>query len=274
MNDIDPLVLHFAETHPHDVAGLLDAIALQERIAFIRQLPLATGAIVVARLSSRSMSEVLPDLPDETLASIVLDAERADRTIILAHVPGKRYTRLIEAIPDAQRAALRRVLDMPSTRLSAIVSTDFIRVSADSTCGALKQELEAQQAPSRGPIFVVDRESRYVGILPPLAVLPLQNAEMPVARHMQNVSPLFENMQIDSAADAPQWASQRVLPVVDSNRYLTGAITLEAINQHRRKAGADYFGLEHVIETAATSYIDLCADLLEVVTGRVDDDRE
>jgi Mg/Co/Ni transporter MgtE len=268
MSDVDPLLLHFASTRPNDLAAALGGHPLDELTDFLASLPPHIAAPIVARIATHQLGELLSALPAASLGMILVSADHADSIAILSHLPASTYPAIVEAANTTDRSTLSRLFEFPTRTLSALASPDFVRVNADTTCGQLKSTLELLDGLEERPVFVVDAQSRYIGMLPAASVLPERNTHLPVDQVMRNVEPLTGQAPIASALGAAQWKQFRSLAVVDAGSHILGAVTLEQLERAVSKPDMTEYGIENMVGEIAASYMDLCADVLDLVAGR------
>jgi len=268
MSDIDPLLLNFASTRPANVAELVADYAPQELMEFLQALPGDVAAPIMARLSTQQLNNVLPMMAPAAIGRILLTGTHADATSILAHLPASLYPEILNASPDTDRATLQRHFQYPTRTLSALATPEFVRVEQDMTCGQLKAQLENIEDLADRPVFVVDRTARYRGMVLLASVLPARNAELPVARVLRTVEALSGRTPIVTALSAPQWKQYPALAVVDVQQHILGAVTLAQLEHAVSMSDLKPYGVEDMIQQVATSYIDLCAELLDAATGR------
>ena len=173
MTTADPLLLKFAAGRPREVAALLAAEPAAESGRFLESLPPGSAAEVLSQISSQKLAEVLAALDPAALGRILLAARRMDQLTLLSHIPSRAYGRIAKAAGEEAGARLRRLFDAPVRNLAAIAQPDFISVEVNTTCAEIKQELEARKSNKDLPLFAVDTEAVFKGIVSPLAVLPV-----------------------------------------------------------------------------------------------------
>ena len=266
MSGADALLLRYAATRPDEVAALMAGQPPSEVAEIVGSLPAAVASAVAARLSSHTLRQCLAALDPGAIGELLLASNGADRLAILSHLADGADEAVLHAADPDRRPALARLFRMPPRTLSALAQPDFIRVDAADTCGALKAELASRETDPNLPIFAVDAEARYLGLVPPLAVLAEKNADRQMSEVLEAVDPLRGSTPIPAALAAQQWSRSSVLPVVDGNGHVLGALTREQLDNsaHSRDAAGslgDLFGM------AVTGYFGICAELLELAIG-------
>jgi len=241
---------------------------LEELIDFLTSLPPPIAAPIAARITTHRLNDLLSALPAASIGDILLSADHADSIAILSHLPASTYPAIVEAANKTDRNRLSRLFEFPTRTLSALASPDFVRVDAETTCGQLKSTLERLDGREDRPVFVVDAQSKYIGMLPAASVLPERNSHLPVDQVMRSVEPLTGQTPIASALNASQWKQYRSLAVVDARSHILGAVTLEQLERAVGKPDMIEYGIENMVGDVVASYMGLCADVLDLVAGR------
>jgi Mg/Co/Ni transporter MgtE len=185
----------------------------------------------------------------------------------VAHLHESQYVSILEATPEAERSVLTTLLYSPVQTMASLAQPHFIRVNATTTCASLKRELEARDDESTPPIYVVGSDSRLLGTVSPLTVIASRNAGLILQDVMSIVEPIAGQVPVAAAVDAIQWRDHPVLPVVDVDFHLLGAVTREQLENANDGKVHEHYGLEEVLQIAAMGYIDVCAQLLDITIG-------
>ncbi|XOV87054.1 MAG: magnesium transporter MgtE N-terminal domain-containing protein [Pseudomonadota bacterium] len=269
MTKADPLLLNFATNHPDEVGKLLASEDISSVVELLEALPDTLASAITAHLRSGQLSETLRRLAPQKIGQLLLGARYADLMAMLAHFPTDQYDALLAATPEADRERLARLISTTQHTLSTIATTDFIRVRTDRTCNEVRGELATESGESDKPIFAVDEDGRFQGMVSPLAIMAEKNAALPIQLVMKPLEALSGQMPIAAASSASQWLHYLALPVVDAYGHILGAVTLQGVRANEDTAGA-VSSLEDVLAEVATAYIDTCADLLETAVSRDD----
>ncbi|MBD3649259.1 MAG: magnesium transporter [Pseudomonadales bacterium] len=261
MTTPDPLVLQFASGKPAEVAELLSTSETEETLELIRELPEDVAARVLARMSSRSMSRLLEKMQPERLGKILIAADHSDVLTLISHMHERAYDPVLNAVDSKNRATLRRLFDQPQQILAALASPNFIRVTSDTLCETVANDLMASPSNVEVPIFVVDNQGKFAGAINTQTVIARKNLNTPVSKLMKRFEPLPSDMKAAAAIHAAQWVSANALPVVNAEHQIIGAVTLEELN---RVAGPDEIisGFDTIFSELALSYLDLLANIV------------
>lgn len=266
MTTPDPLLLQFASTRPMEVGELISDYAPDEVNDFLADLPGTVAARICAHMSSRALSELLEYLQPAITGRMLLDGEHSDVLTLVSHLHRSQYDRVLDTVEGGERAQLSRLFDFPGQTLSALASTNFLRVQAETLCGDVADELMAGDETTELPLFVVDDTGGFIGIVTTQTVISKRHQNKPVSDYIKPVEPLPGSMTAATALNASQWLTESALPVVDSDRQIIGAITREELAKvARESADGDEPGLEDIFSELSVRYLDLCANVVSLV---------
>jgi Mg/Co/Ni transporter MgtE len=264
----DPLLLRFAGDRADDVAALLAGENLTDLAEFIGALPEATAANIAARLPSWQLTGLLAVLEPESLCGMINAAPVDDAVALIAHLHESRYEALVAACPEGSRRSLQQLLQFPSHSLAALVTTEFVRVTSDTACKTFTEQLANSDNPSSGPVLVVDRKGKYIGMAELQAVIARKNRSRTAGDVAVKVTPLNGMTDAATALTAREWARHPELPVVDLQHRVLGIVSRDAL---LRVVGDDApmnFSMERMLSELANGYLNICSRMLEAVLGR------
>jgi magnesium transporter len=264
----DLLVLQFAGERPDDVAALLADSDLGELSGLIEGLPESIAAGIAVRLPSWQLTGLLGVMNAAKLCRMIVTAPTDEAVTLVSHLQESRYEALLAACPAEQHKALQTLLEFPSHSLAALVTTQFIRVSSDTPCGAFADQLASSPKTLAGPVLVVDRQGKYQGMVDLQAVFSRKNGVTPVGEIAAVVEPLNGLTDASTALTSRQWASYPELPVVDVQHRVLGVVSRAALQRVVGDATPRPFTLERILSELATGYLNICGKILETALGR------
>jgi magnesium transporter len=264
----DPLLLQFADSHPDELAGLLADAGPGELAELLNTLPLANSTRLAARLPSRALSQLLAQQADQVTGDMLLAAKHDDAVALVSHLQESRYAAILDACPRKKRKRLERLFEFPSLSLSSLASPEFIRVSCDALCESISLELQAYRDTHPRPIFAVDSNGTYQGMVNALALIARKNRKLQVRAITEFVPPLSGDLGSAAARESPEWLKYLALPVTDSHQRIIGAITREQLQRFLPDTGAARGGLELILSELAEGYLDFCAEMMRSLLTR------
>ncbi len=186
----DPLLLQFSRHRPDDVAALLGNSDAAELVEFIDGLPDEVAAGIAVRTPSWQLATLVAQLDPARLCSMITSAPTDEAIALISHIHASRYTTLTSACPADRLDALQRLLEFPSHSVAALVTTHFIRVTADTLCGSFADQLSNNPRPQGGPVLVVDKRGKYLGMADLQRVYARRNRARPIGEVASEVEPL------------------------------------------------------------------------------------
>ena len=252
---IDWADVHLTASGPHALtlgmpAGSLRRLSAPELSELVARLPPDRGAAVLEavepghaasalsvarpRMGGRMMQTLSPDTAGGILAEMPVD----DAVAALRHVEEGQGTALLEQIPTARAAELRRLLELPPRTAGGLMTTDFRPAHQDEATEKVTARLAAAPPGLEGltTVFVVDDAGRYVGALPPSALL----AGAPPRR----APALRLDTPVDAVIDVFAVEDVLAVAVIDADDKIVGAVAIddvleellvERLPQHRRR---------------------------------------
>ncbi|ROR29750.1 magnesium transporter [Inmirania thermothiophila] len=225
------------------VARMLNALPPAEIARLLESLPPPQRAVVWELVDESYDGDVLAELNDEVRATLLEDMEAEevvaalegldpdDLADILQDLPDTVIRQVLASMDQENRRRLEAVLSYPEDTAGGLMNTDTVTVRADVTLDVVLRYLRMRgEIPElTDSLFVVDRNGRYLGVLPLTALLTrdpiLTVAEVmerepegiPATTPATEVAQLFQHRDLVSAA------------VVDERGRLLGRITVDDV---------------------------------------------
>ena len=225
--------------HPADIAYILEALPLKDRIA-------VWGLIKSAERDGEILVEV-SDAVRETLienmdrASLVAAAETLDAdelADIADDLPREVIDEVREGLSQEEREQLRAAMSYPDDAVGALMDFEMVTVREDVSLEVVLRYLRIfDELPDHtDQVFVVDRDEGLKGALP-INRLLVTDAEVLVGKVM--TSDMLTLNPWDRADDAAQAFERYDLvsaPVVDADNKLVGRVTVNEVMDYIRQA--------------------------------------
>jgi magnesium transporter len=157
-------------------------------------------------------------------APIVEHMAADDAAAALRHLNAEDRDELLEHVDTPRAQDLRRLLSYPPATAGSLMSPGPITAPAGSSADELRGCL-AGRTPGMealGTIFVVDEDGRVVGAVPPTRLLAGAADPVPVPA-------LSVDQPLDEVIDLFALNDVLALPVVDGDRRLVGAVTIDDV---------------------------------------------
>ena len=215
------------DSHPADIAQILERFDMGARVVFFKILPPSISAEVWQELSMASQQGLLDHLEDEDLAPI-LNALPADELVdLLAELSRDRARSLLPRLDDT--LAIRKLLRYTSDTAGGRMTTEFIAFPADTSSAECIADLRERQdeAETIYYIYVVDQEGRLEGTLSLRDLLAAQPDE-PLGDIMtSNIISVSPDADQSEVVEILGTYGLLAVPVVDQSDVLLGIVTVD-----------------------------------------------
>ncbi|HUQ76895.1 MAG TPA: magnesium transporter [Burkholderiales bacterium] len=227
--------------HPADIAYLLEALPLEERITVWNLVKADRDGEILLEVSEAVRESLIASMDSAELVAAAETLEADELADIAADLPAGVMEEVVQSLPAEERERLRAALSYPEGSVGALMDFDHVVVREDVTLEAVTRFLRRMdELPDHtDQLFVVDRAQRLRGTLP-LARLIVSDLELEVGKVM-----MTENVKLyaeDAAEDASNAFERYDLvsaPVVDSSETLIGRLTADAVIDYIRERSAE-----------------------------------
>jgi magnesium transporter len=241
---LDPAALRgeLDQLHPADVAYILEALPLQERLVLWDLVKTEREGEILLELSEAVRESLIATMDSKELVAAAETLEADEIADLAPDLPEEVVQDVIRALPQEERVLLRAALSYDEGTVGALMDFDQVTVRADVSLEAATRYLRAlDELPAHtDQLFVVDRGGKLLGTLP-LARLIVTDLERQVGEVM--VPESVKLRPEDRAEDAAQAFERYDLvsaPVVDLiTGSLVGRVTVNAVMDHIREKSAE-----------------------------------
>jgi magnesium transporter len=234
------------ELHPADVAYILEALPLDERLLVWDLVKAERDGEILVEVSDAVRESLIQSMDRAELLAAAESLDTDEIADIAADLPQDVIQELLISLDAQKRAHLQSALAYPEDTVGALMDFEMVTIRADVTLEvALRYLRRLGELPDQlDKLFVVDREDTLIGVLP-LKRLLTSDPEASVAAVM--VEDVVKFRPADDAHEAAQ-AFERydlvMAPVVDANERLIGRLTVDAVVDYiRESADADMLSM-------------------------------
>ena len=228
--------------HPADVAYILEALPLEERLAVWNLVKAEREGEILLELSDAVREALIATMDSKELVAATGTLEADEIADLAPDLPEGVVQDVIRALPQEERVLLRAALSYDEGTVGALMDFDQITVREDATLEAATRTLRSlDELPAHtDQLFVVDRVERLTGTLP-LARLIVSDLARLVGEVMVPESvKLRPEDRAEDAAQAFERYDLASAPVVDLiTGRLVGRVTVNAVVDHIREKGAE-----------------------------------
>jgi magnesium transporter len=227
--------------HPADIAYILDALPLDERLYIWDLVKADRDGEILLEVSEPVRESLISSMDTEELvaAAETLDAEEIAE--LAPDLPQEVMDDVFSSLPVEEREKLRAAMSFEDDMVGALMDFEDLQVRPDVTLEVVLRYLRRfEDLPSQtDQLFVVDRDERLLGVLP-VNKLIVSDPERMVADVMgQPVVKLLQHEKASDAASAFERYDLVSAPVVDTNDKLVGRVTVDEILDFVRGRGEE-----------------------------------
>ena len=227
--------------HPADVAYILEALPLDERLVVWDLVKADHDGEILLEVSDAVRESLIASMDSDELVAAAETLEADELADLAADLPPEVIQEVVQSLPAEERERLRSALSYAEGTVGALMDFEMVTVREDVTLEAVTRYLRRMdELPDHtDQLYVVDRERRLRGTLP-LARLIVSDLDAEVATVM--VPERVTLHPRDRAADAAQAFERYDLvsaPVVDERDRLVARLTVDAVVDYIREASAE-----------------------------------
>ena len=216
--------------HPSEVADLLESLPGRSRKVLWELVDPEVEGDVLTEVQDVVRAGLLEQMQPQEVAEVTKGLDTDDAADILQDLPEELVGSVLLSMDAQNRARIASLLSYPEDTAGGLMDTDVVWVRAEVSLDVVARYLrQLGEVPEHtDSLIVVDRENHYLGLLA-LADVLVNKSEDSVGEHM------FEGIGIPAdmpAEDVARLFEQRDListAVLDKDRKLLGRITIDDV---------------------------------------------
>ena len=225
------LQMRLDELHPADVAHLLEALPLKDRLMVWQLVKTERDGDILLEVSDAVRETLIADMDDQELLAAAKEMEADELADLAAELPRDVVHELMEGLDAQQRERVRSALSYEEDRVGALMDFAMVTIREDITLEVVLRYLRRlKELPGHtDKLFVVDYDGVLKGVLP-IKRLLVNDPDKDVSEVMA-VDPVRFHPDEDAyeAAQAFERYDLVSAPVVDKNGKLIGRLTIDEI---------------------------------------------
>jgi len=225
--------------HPADIAYILEALPLDERIYLWDLVKAERDGEILVEVSDAVRESLIDSMDTDELVAAAETLEADELAAIADDLPQEVIDDVFQKLPVDEREQLRQAMSFDEDMVGALMDFEDVQIRADVTLEAVLRYLRRfDELPSQtDQVFVVDRDERLLGVLP-INALIVNDPDKRVDELMQPPTvKLLQHEKADSAASAFERYDLVSAPVVDTNDRLVGRVTVDEVLDFVRARG-------------------------------------
>ncbi len=224
--------------HPADIAHILEALPLEQRLAVWDLVKADRDGEILLEVSEPVRETLIAYMERAELVAAAETLDADELADLAPDLPPEVMEDVFKALPVEEREQLREAMSYPEDSVGALMDFEMVTIREDVTLEVVLRYLRRlDELPDHtDQVFVVDREEQLKGVLP-LNVLLVNDPEMLVGDVMkQDILRLTPADNAEEAAHAFERYDLVTAPVVDAKGYLVGRVTVDAVVDFIREA--------------------------------------
>ncbi len=222
--------------HPADVADLLEALPIEDRLNLWEFVKADRDGDILLEVSDAVRQTLIADMDSSELLAAAEQLDTDELADLAPDLPKDVLQDLMESLDSQNRERLQSTLSYPDNAVGALMDFDIVTIREDITLEvALRYLRRLGKLPDlTDKLFVVDRDDILLGVLP-LKRMVVSDLNANVVKVMAVDAVYFHPEDIaDEAATAFERYDLVTAPVVDANNKLVGRITVDEVMDYIR----------------------------------------
>ena len=218
------------EFHPSEIADLLESLPGRLRRTLWELVDPEVEGDVLSEVQDVVRAGLLEQMQPQEVAEVTIGLDTDDAADILQDLPEERVDSVLLSMDAQNRARIASLLSYAEDTAGGLMDTDVVWVRADVSLDVvvryLRQLGDLPEHTDR--LIVVDRETRYLGVLP-LADVLINRSEDSVGEHMSEGVGILADMPAEDVARLFEQRDLISAAVLDENGKLLGRITVDDV---------------------------------------------
>lgn len=252
--------------HPADIAYILEALPLEERLIIWNLVKTENDGDVLLETSDAVRESLITDMDSEELVAAAEQLDADEIADLAPDLPRAVIDDVFRSLPIAEREQLRAAMSYPEDAVGALMDFDVITIRENVKLEVVLRYLRRlDELPDHtDQLFVVDRDEHLKGVLL-VSRLLVSDPDLEVAQiTTKEMIKLHPDDKAEQAAHAFERYDLVSASVVDSDGKLLGRVTVNTVIDYiREKAENEAFNLAGLSEEE-----DLFAPVLKSVKNR------
>ncbi|NTV99415.1 MAG: magnesium transporter, partial [Chlorobiaceae bacterium] len=220
----------FQDWLPVDLAELISDLPEEEQAILFRLQPKDLATETFEYLDFDSQQNLLKALTKKHVSQILNSMSADDRTALLEELPGPVAQEVLKLLSFKEFKIAKTLLAYPEESVGRLMSPDFLSVKKDWDINQVLDYIRTygHESETLNVIYVVDDAGKLNGELFARELL-LSAPENKVEEiiEAEKIVTLTASQDQQDALDAFKRYDKVALPVVDSNGYLIGVVTID-----------------------------------------------
>ncbi len=230
-----------ARLHPADIAFILEALPLDERLYIWELVKADRDGEILVEVADAVRESLISSMDTEELVAAAETLDADEIAELAPDLPQEVLDDVFRSLPVDEREQLRAAMSFDEDMVGALMDFEDVQVRPDVTLEVVLRYLRRfDELPSQtDQLFVVDRNETLQGVLSlPKLIVSDPGATVGAVMDPPGVK-LLQHEKADVAASAFERYDLVSAPVVDTNDRLVGRVTVDEVLDFVRKRADD-----------------------------------
>jgi magnesium transporter len=228
---------HLDDLHPADVAYILEALPLEQRLVVWDLVKAEREGEILLEVSDAVRSTLIEHMDGKELVAATEQLDTDEIADLAPDLPSDVMQDVFRSLSPEEREQLRAAMSYPEGTVGALMDFDMISIRDDVTVEVVLRYLRRldEMPDHTDQLFVVDGAGRLKGLLPVNRLL-VTDLETPITAVMQTeFVKLLPQEKAQDAASSFERYDLVSAPVVDGEGRLVGRVTVNAVMDYIRE---------------------------------------
>jgi magnesium transporter len=227
------------ELHPADVAYILEALPLNERLAVWDLVKAERDGEILLEVSDAVRESLIAQMDNAELLAAAETLDTDEIADLAPDLPHDVIQELLVSLDAQKRARLQSALAFPEEQVGALMDFDMVTIRADVTLEVTLRYLRrlGELPDQLDKLFVIERDDHLIGVLPLKRLLTTDPEATVAAVMVEDYVSFHPDDDAHEAAQAFERYDLVMAPVVDAQHRLIGRLTVDAVVDYIRESG-------------------------------------
>jgi len=217
--------------HPADIAYVLEALPLDERLAVWQRVKADRDGEILLEVSDAVRESLIADMDDHEILAAVEPLDADELADLVEDLPTEVLPELMASLDAQQRERVQAALSYPDDQVGALMDFEMVTIRDDISLETVLRYLRRfDELPAQtDKLFVINHDNLLTGVLPLHWLLvnsPEKQVSEVMAPDVNTFHPTDDAYEVAQAFERYDLVSA---PVVDGHGHLIGRITIDAM---------------------------------------------
>ncbi len=239
-----------------DIAEAIEGLPQRSRLEAFRLLAKETAVEVYENFATETQQSLIEEFRDQEILEVVNDMAPDDRASLFDELPPRLVRRILAQLTPAERQATSLLLGYQAETAGRLMTPEYIALPEELTVAEAAAQIRAMASDREVSyyIYVVDNQQRLSGVASLRDLLLAEQSQRLGDVMNRDVVFVQTNTDQEVVARTIQRYDLVALPVVDRDRTLVGAVTVDdAIDILQAEATEDIY-IMGAVQSEGESY--------------------